>query len=148
MKFLHASTNIKMSPHTGAGRTPSKIWSGAQTYLGTDRGRDLGEDVKTISRPTPATPPPAQPSTARWSRSRIQHNVRCYTKPTLIVTLKLAINLLQIKLPNIFNFKLLFEAFPVRVARQAAIGFKEKITTQIFEKLYDIVLYERTTDFN
>ena len=31
---------------------------------------------------------------------------------------------------------------------EAAIGFKEKITTQIFEKLYDIVLYERTTDFN
>ena len=58
MKFLLASTNIKMSPHTGAGRTPSKIWSGAQTYLGTDRSGDLGEDVKTISsRPTP---PPAQ----------------------------------------------------------------------------------------
>ena len=53
-----------MSPHTGAGRTPSKIWSGAQTYLGTDRGGDLGEDVKTISRPTPATPP-AAPSPAR-----------------------------------------------------------------------------------
>ena len=85
MKFLLASTNIKMSPHTGAGRTPSKIWSGAQTYLGTDRSGDLGEDVKTISRPTP---PPAQHGKVVQVPDSAQCNVGCYTKPTLIVTLK------------------------------------------------------------